>query len=161
LFAWSGALKISKKSDYALRVMFALVENYQKGPVSIRELAESNDIPKRFLEHILLDLKARGWVDSVPGKYGGYILAHDPSQINMGEVVRTFDPLLSPINCVSIHDYEPCTQEATCRFRRVFLEIRNNTARLMEHASLASVYAGEPVKKREVFDEAFIGGEGI
>lgn len=154
-------MRISKKSDYALRVMFSLVEHYPDGPVSIRELAKRNAIPKRFLEHILLDLKARGWVDSLPGKHGGYVLNQDPERINMGEVVRVFDHLLSPINCVSIHDYEPCDQEAACRFRRVFLEIRNTTARMMEQASLASVYAGLPVERGEVFAEEFIAGEGI
>jgi Rrf2 family protein len=154
-------LKVSKKSDYALRVLFALVDHYQQGPIPIRELAQSNDVPKRFLEHILLDLKDHGWVDSTAGKHGGYILAADPGQISMGEVVRVFDHLLAPINCVSIHDYEKCSQEASCRFRRIFLEIRNNTAHLMEHASLASVAAGKPVLAREVFDEALTGGAGI
>jgi Rrf2 family protein len=154
-------LKVSKKSDYALRVLFALVEHYGQGPISIRELALRNDIPKRFLEHILLDLKARGWVDSLPGKYGGYSLAQDPEHIRMGEVVRVFDHILSPINCVSINDYERCTQEATCRFRRVFLEIRNTTARLMDNATLAAVYAGLPVQPQEVFDQALMGGDGI
>ncbi len=154
-------MKISKQSDYALRVMFALVEHYQKGPVSIRELAQQNDIPKRFLEHILLDLKEQGWVNSLPGKYGGYVLTEDPGEISMGAVVRVFDHILSPINCVSIHDYEKCSQEAVCKFRRVFLEIRNNTAHLMDHASLGSVAAGQPVLAREVFDEALTGGAGI
>jgi Rrf2 family protein len=154
-------LKVSKKSDYALRVLFALVEHYGEGPISIRELAQHNDIPKRFLEHILLDLKAHGWVDSLPGKFGGYCLAQDPQHIRMGEVVRVFDHILSPINCVSIHDYEACSQEAICRFRRVFLEIRNTTARLMDNATLASVYAGLPVQSQEVFDQALMGGDGI
>ena len=154
-------MKVSKKSDYALRVLFSLVDQYQQGPVPIRELAHNNDIPKRFLEHILLDLKDQGWVNSVAGKYGGYILAIDPNHISMGAVVRVFDHILSPINCVSIHDYEKCSQEATCRFRRIFLEIRNNTARLMDNASLASVSAGKPVLAREVFDEVLIGGAGI
>ena len=154
-------MKVSKKSDYALRVLFDLVDQYGKGPLSIRELAQRSAIPKRFLEHILLDLKARGWVDSQPGKYGGYVLAQDPRDIRMGEVVRVFDHLLSPINCVSAHEYEKCSQELTCRFRRVFLEIRNNTTRLMDGASLAAVYAGLPVQPQEVFDQALTGGDGI
>ena len=155
-------MKVSKKSDYALRVLFALVEYYGKGPISIRVLAEKNDVPKRFLEHILLDLKAKGWVDSIPGKYGGYVLAQDPQHISMGEVVRVFDHILAPINCVSIREYETCTQEADCRFRRVFLDIRNTTARMMDHASLAAVYAGQPVMQKEVFDQTLMmGGDGI
>jgi Rrf2 family protein len=154
-------LKVSKKSDYALRVLFDLVAHFGQGPISIRELARRNDVPKRFLEHILLDLKAHGWVDSLPGKFGGYVLARSPEKIRMGEVVRVFDQLLSPINCVSTHEYEQCTQEASCRFRRVFLEIRNTTAHLMDNATLAAVYGGLPVQPQEVFDQALMGGDGI
>jgi Rrf2 family protein len=154
-------MKISKKSDYALRVLFDLVEHYGQEPISIRELAERNDVPKRFLEHIMLDLKSQGWVKSLPGKTGGYVLAQRPDQIRMGQVVRYFDNILAPINCVSVHQYEACSQEATCRFRRVFLEIRNETAHLMDNATLASISAGRPVQRQEVFDEVLIGGAGI
>jgi Rrf2 family protein len=154
-------MKVSKKSDYALRVLFSLVANYGQGPLSIRTLAERNDVPKRFLEHILLDLKAAGWVDSVSGKYGGYVLARNPEEIRMGQVVRLFDNLLSPIGCVSVHQYEKCSQEPDCHFRRVFLQIRNDTARMMDQATLASVYAGKPVLLQEVFDQSLMGGDGI
>ena len=154
-------MKVSRKSDYALRVLFSLVEHYGKGPVSIRELAECNDVPKSFLEHILLDLKAAGWVDSTPGKYGGYFLVKSPDEIKMGQVVRLFDNILAPINCVSVHQYEKSSQEAGCRFRRVYLQIRNDVAQMMDNATLAAVYAGEPVLQQEVFDLALIGGDGI
>ncbi len=154
-------MKVSKKSDYALRVLFSLVENYGRGPLSIRELAQRNAVPKSFLEHILLDLKAMGWVESTPGKYGGYILAKRPEEIRMGQVVRLFDNLLAPIGCVSAHQYEECSQEPTCRFRRVFLQIRNDTTRMMDQATLASVYAGQPVQLQEVFDVALMEGDGI
>jgi len=154
-------MKISRKSDYALRALFTLVEHYRQGPISIRELAERNDVPKRFLEHIMLDLKSQGWVKSLPGKSGGYILSQKPEEIRMGQVVRYFDGLLAPINCVSVGQYERCTQEPTCRFRRVFLQIRNDTALLMDNMTLASVFTGRPVLSQEVFDETLIGGAGI
>lgn len=154
-------MKISKKTDYALRVMFTLVEHYGRDPIPIRELARRNEVPKRFLEHIMLDLKSQGWVDSVPGKRGGYVLAQKPDKIRMGQVVRYFDGVVSPINCVSVNQYEPCSQESVCHFRRVFLQIRNDTARLMDQSTLASVFAGEIVRREEVFAEAFVGGAGI
>ena len=154
-------MKVSKKSDYALRVLFSLVEHYNQGPISIRELAVHNDIPKSFLEHILLDLKGMGWVNSLPGKYGGYFLATSPDDIMMGQVVRLFDNILAPINCVSVHQYEKCNQESRCRFRRVFLQIRNDAAGMMDNTTLASVYAGKPVLQHEVFDQTLMGGDGI
>lgn len=154
-------MRISKRADYALRVLFTLVEENGRRPISIRELAERNDVPKRFLEHIMLDLKGQAWVDSLPGKHGGYVLARRPDEITMGQVVRYFDGLLAPINCVSIGQYEPCSQEACCRFRRVFLQIRNDTARYMDNATLASVFAQAIVQRQEVFTDTFVNGAGI
>lgn len=152
---------ISKRTDYALRALFTLVEHYQRGPIPIRELARRNEAPKRFLEHIMLDLKAKGWVDSIAGARGGYVLSKSPDRISMGEVVRHFNGILAPIGCVSVSGYQRCTQEPVCRFRRVFLEARNYVAKLMDHATLADVYRGEPVKEHEVFSPTLIGGEGI
>jgi len=154
-------MKLSKKTDYALRVLFSLVENQGKGLLSILELSRKNNVPKSFLEHILLDLKKQGWVDSLPGRNGGYFLAKDPDEINMGQIVRHFDGLLSPISCVSASHYEPCSQEATCRFRRILLEIRNFSAKYMEEATLGKVFAGSIVSREEVFNLQFTGGDGI
>lgn len=149
------------KTDYALRALFTLVEHYGRGPIPIRELARRNEIPKRFLEQILLDMKAQGWVDSAPGKQGGYVLAKTPERVTMGQVVRHFDGILAPIGCVSSTHHERCSQEPVCRFRRMFLEIRNMTARLMDRTTLASAYAGAPVSAEEVFTSEFCDGGGI
>jgi Rrf2 family protein len=154
-------MRLSRKSDYALRALFTLVAEYGRGPVSIRELSERNDVPRRFLEQIMLDLKNKGWVQSIAGRDGGFVLARRPEEISMGEVVRHFDGILAPISCVSTTHYEPCSQEPTCRFRRVLLDIRNYTARRMEEANLAGVYASTPVRREEVFSDELIGGAGI
>ncbi len=138
-----------------------LVEHYGKAPIPISQLAKKNSVPKRFLEHIMLDLKSQGWVASLPGKSGGYFLSKRPEEIRLGQVIRYFDNLIAPISCVSINQYENCSQEAVCRFRRVFLDVRNNTARLMDDTSLASAFAGKPVQHQEIFDELLIGGAGI
>jgi Rrf2 family protein len=138
-------VRLSKQADYALRVLFTLVEHHGGPPIPIRELARRNDVPKRFLEQIMLDLKKQGWVESVAGARGGYVLAKSPSQITMGEVVRHFDGILAPIHCVSVTAYQRCSQESVCRFRRVFLEARNYVARLMDRSTLADVARGVPV----------------
>ena len=154
-------MKLSRKSDYALRALFTLVEHYGKGPLPIRELAERNDIPKRFLEQIMLDMKSQKWVESVAGRDGGFILAKPPEQITMGQVVRHFDGILAPISCVSTSHYEPCTQEGVCRFRRVMLDIRNYVSRLMDSATLDSVFKEPLVRREEVFSPEFLYAEGI
>lgn len=146
-------MKISRKSDYALRAMITLTEHYGRGPIPIRELARRNDVPKRFLEHILLEMKNEGWVDSIPGRHGGYVLGKSPEKITMGHIVRYFDGILAPIKCVSVADYERCSQESLCRFRRVFLEIRNTTAQIMDQTTLASLVETMPVSTKEVFDK--------
>ena len=151
---------VSMKTDYALRALFTLVEHYKGTPIPIRELARRNDVPKRFLEQIMLALKAEGWVDSTAGVRGGYVLARDPSKITMGEVVRHFDGILAPIACVSVTGYKRCSQEPVCRFRRVFFNIRNYVAGVMDRATLAEVAKGSPLSSNEVW-AGFIEGEGI
>jgi Rrf2 family protein len=154
-------MRISMRTDYALRALFTLVDNYQRAPIPIRELARRNDIPKKFLEQIMLDLKSKGGVDSVVGLRGGYVLAKNPQRITMGEVVRHFDGILAPISCVSVHGYRRCTQEPVCRFRRVFFDARNYLANLMDRATLADVAKGSPVTTSEVIGSEFSGGAGI
>lgn len=151
---------VSKKTDYALRALFTLVDHFGGAPIPIRELARRNDVPKRFLEQIMLDLKTQGWVDSIAGIRGGYILAKNPDKITMGEVVRHFDGVVAPIGCVSVNRYERCSQEPVCRFRRIFLDVRNYVAGVMDRSTLADVAKILPVSKQEVAG-SFIGGESI
>ncbi len=154
-------MKLSRKSDYALRALVTLAGRGSLGHMSIRELAEINDVPRRFLEQIMLELKAKGIVRSIAGRVGGFELAQPPELITMGRIVRIFDEMLSPIPCVSASHYEPCSQESVCRFRRVLLDIRNYTARRMDEATLASIAAGSPVERTEVFNPEFEFAEGI
>jgi Rrf2 family protein len=153
-------MRVSKRTDYALRALFTLVDHYGGAPIPIRELARRNDAPKRFLEQIMLALKSQGWVDSSAGIRGGYFLAKSPAKITMGEVVRHFDGIIAPIDCVSVTGYQRCSQESVCRFRRVFYDARNYVANLMDQATLADVAKRLPVSKQEV-SAGFIGGEGI
>ncbi len=156
-------MRVSKKTDYALRALFTLVEHHGGAPIPIRELARRNDVPKRFLEQIMLGLKSQGWVDSTAGIRGGYFLARNPAKITMGEVVRYFDGILAPIDCVSVTGYQRCSQESVCRFRRVFFDARNYVAKLMDAATLAEVARGLPLTTKELTTgfTGFTGGEGI
>lgn len=154
-------MKLSKKADYALRVLFTPMDQQGTGPMSMTQMAKCNVVPKKFLEHIMLALKARGWVDSFPGRHGGYILATSPERITMGQVVRHFDGLMAPIGCVSATRNESCTQAQCCRFRRVFLEVRNLTAQYLDNLTLAQVAGMASVGDREVFALELVAGDGI
>jgi Rrf2 family protein len=153
-------MRVSKRTDYALRALFTLVDHFGGAPIPIRELARRNDVPKRFLEQIMLALKSQGWVNSVAGIRGGYLLAKNPGKITMGEVVRHFDGILAPIDCVSVTGYKRCSQESVCRFRRVFFDARNYVAGVMDRSTLADVAKGLPLSKQEI-SGSFSGGEGI
>ena len=141
-------MKLSRKTDYALRVLFDLVGSHGRGPRTIADLAARSGVPKRFLEHIMLELKRQGWVRSLPGRSGGYTLARRPDEITLGQVVRAFHGILAPIDCVSVFHYRACAQEPHCCFRHIFKEIRDYTAFLMDQASLADVHAGRPLLPR-------------
>ncbi len=154
-------MQLSMRTDYALRALFALIEHQGKGPLPIIEIARRNDIPKRFLEQIMLDLKAKGWVSSSIGVKGGYVIAKNPDAITMGEIVRHFDGYLAPLACVSVTDYKCCSQEPVCRFRHVMLKSRNMVAELMDRTTLASVMKDVTVLQNEIWDHQGIEGEGI
>ena len=154
-------MKLTRKSDYALRALVTLAARYGRGPMPNRELAEQNDIPKRFLEQIMQELKVKGWVVSSPGRDGGFELGVRPEDLTMGQIVRLFDGMLAPIACTSASHYEACSQEETCRFRRVLLEIRNHSTRLMDRATLADLVLNQPVRMEEVFQRGFEAGAGI
>jgi Rrf2 family protein len=150
-------MKLSRKSDYALRALVYLTLNRTRGPISIRELAVENDVPKRFLEQIMLEMKGKGWVTSAAGRIGGFKLAKEPDAITMGQVVRHFDGVLAPVWCVSVNQYQPCSQEPKCRFRRVLLDARNYVSLLMEQATLSKVALGSVVTRDEVFSDNYDG----
>ncbi len=144
-------MKISRKCDYALRALFHLASGSQGELFSVKELSSENDIPRRFLENIMIEMKEQGWVNSVSGREGGYFLAIEPKSLTIGKVVRYFDGFVAPIGCVSLLHYEPCSQENKCRMRRIFLSIRNETARILDSSTIESLLVQNPVVSNEVF----------
>ena len=86
---------ISKKCTYAIKAVLALARRHGAGPMTIQQIAEAQDIPARFLEAILRDLKQNGFTESIRGKEGGYLLSRPPREISLGEVIRAMEgPLL-------------------------------------------------------------------
>ena len=152
-------MKVSKKTDYALRALFAIAE--ADSLISTKILSENIDVPRRFLENIMLEMNKAGWVKSIPGRYGGYTLAKNANEITLGEVIRHFEGMIAMISCVSVSNYEPCSQEGKCYFRRVFLNIRNLTAQILDRTTIASCLGQVPITKEDIYKEEFIGGLGI
>lgn len=135
---------ISQKAKYALRALLALAEADPETAVAISAIAEGQNIPKKFLEQILLDLKRQGFVASRRGKNGGYSLLKRPDEITFGQVMRTIDGPMAPLPCLSRMAYqrcEDCQDEKTCEIRKVFAEAYDATAAVLDRTTLADAKA--------------------
>lgn len=137
-------MKLSKRGEYGLRALIELAEAQRSpesegGVVQIKDIAERQGIPAKFLEQILLTLKNAGLLHSRMGVGGGYYLARPPGEISLGAVVRVLDGPLAPIRCVSQTAYEPCgcPDEETCGLRLTMLDVRNAIAEILDRTTLA------------------------
>jgi Rrf2 family protein len=109
--------------------------------VQIKDISSEEKIPTKYLEQILLALKNAGLLQSKMGIGGGYYLARQPQDINLGQIIRVLDGPLAPIRCVSHMAYEPCgcPDEQTCGLRMVMGDVRDAIANILENTSLADV----------------------
>jgi Rrf2 family protein len=131
---------LSQKAKYALRALLMLAERPVGEPLLIADIAERQNLPRKFLELILLDLKHHGLLHSKRGKNGGYALARAPSEISFGQVVRIVDGPLAAVLCASQTAYrrcDDCRDEATCAIRKAFRRVRDATAEILDNHTLA------------------------
>ena len=133
---------LSRKSKYAIKALLALAEHGREDPVRIADLAREQQIPPKFLELILLELRNQGILRSRKGKGGGYLLARDPGAIFLGQIVRMFDGPLAPVPCASQTAYVACSDcrnEAVCGVHLAMKEVRDATAKILDGTSLAQL----------------------
>lgn len=136
-------MRLSKKGEYALRslINLGIAAEVGRALVQVSELADSEQLPVKFLEQIMQELKEAGLVASARGKFGGYRLAKPANKIPIGVVVRLIDGPLAPIGCVSQSAYEKCTcpDETHCGLRMLMLDVRNAIAGILDRYTLADV----------------------
>ncbi len=134
-------MRLSLRGEYALRAMLVLGLNYGRGVVRIQTISEQQNIPKRFLEQILNDLKSAGLVQSKRGVAGGYRLARRPEEISLASVVRHIEGALAPVSCVSERFYEQCScpDESRCAIRSVMKDVREAVVRIVERVTIAEL----------------------
>jgi Rrf2 family protein len=131
---------LSQKAKYALRALLVLAEEGDDKPVLIADIAERHNLPKKFLEQILLDLKHHGLVQSRRGRSGGYTLLKPASEISFGQVVRIIDGPLAPLPCLSVMAYRRCADcpdEESCAIQRVFALTHQVTSTVLDRTTLA------------------------
>ena len=134
-------MRISAKADYAVRAALELAASPDGKPVKGTRLADAQDIPLQFLEHILLDLKRAGLVKTKRGARGGYWLAEPPAEVTIADVIRAVEGPLA-----NIHDLSPEETRydgAAARLRDVWIAVRQNLREVLEHVNLAELAAGE------------------
>ena len=136
-------MKLSVRGEYALRALVVLGRDYLEDDsvVRIQEISRRQNIPKRFLEQILNDLKSAGIVESKRGMAGGYRLRQPPEQISLAKVIRHIEGPLAPVSCVSKNFYEPCTcpDESKCAIRSVMKDVRTAIVDVLEKVTLAQL----------------------
>lgn len=136
-------MKLSKRGEYALRTLIdmGIASELKRPMLQVSELAAKEKLPVKFLEQILTQLKAAGYVESKRGKHGGYSLARRMDKIKFGAVIRLIDGPLAPIPCVSQTAYARCTcpDEAHCGLRMLMFDVRNAISRVLDRYSLADI----------------------
>ena len=133
---------ISKRTKYALQAVITLARKYGEGPVPIAVLAKEDDIPVKFLELILLDLKNGQMLDSKKGPRGGYLLSRPPEKITVGSVIRLLEGPLAPLPCASENAFRPCEEcrdVANCGTRMVMRDVRDAIAEILDRTTLRDI----------------------
>ena len=135
---------ITQKTKYALKALMVLADEWsgERRALSIEEIARRSETPKRFLEHILLEVRNAGVIASVRGRSGGYVLIKEPKAVALSELLRLIDGPIAPLPCLSRKAYqrcEDCADEASCRLRRVFADVFWSYLLLLESLTLADL----------------------
>lgn len=130
--------------------MTRLAKEFGNGAILISDIARSENIPQRYLEAILLELKKAGMLGSKLGKSGGYYLIQKPEEINLSQIVRHFEGPIALVPCVSEKAYQPCEfckNEKECNIRKVFKDIRDYTYRKLQQTTLVDLIHGTSLKE--------------
>ena len=138
-FVENGPVRVSAKADYAVRAAVELAAGYDSGPIKGDQIAEAQDIPLRFLENILGDLRHHGLVESRRGAEGGYWLSRPPEDITIGEVMRAAEGPLASVRGERPDELD--YQGSAAPLREVWVALRNNVWGIVDNVSLADVIA--------------------
>lgn len=142
-------MRVTYKGDYAVKTILDLALHCGNSPITIQDLAKHADIPTKFLEQILLDLKKGGFVESKRGKVGGYLLSKAPSRIKLGEVIRFLDGPIEPIACAG-KTYSGCKDIYSCVFRAVWQKVARSASDIIDNITFADLVNKVKAQKETV-----------
>ncbi len=136
-------MKIGKRAEYGLRALINLgiASELGRERVKASDLAACDNLPLKFIEQIMGDLRSAGYVDTRRGRFGGYFIARPMDKIGIGELVRFLDGPLAPISCASQTAYQPCScpDEVHCGLRMIMIDVRNAISNILDRYTLANV----------------------
>lgn len=139
---------ISKKMKYAIKALIEIANN-KEALIAASDIAEKANIPYKFLEQILTELRKGRIINSKKGSSGGYYFIKEPQQVSLADVYRLIDGPIALIPCASLHFYEPCTDcpnEASCAIHHALIQVRNETLKALQNMSIEDLATGRLMK---------------
>jgi len=127
-------MKLSTKTRYGIRAILELAENYGKGPLQLRAIAQTQDISVKYLEQLMALLKSAGFVRSIRGSKGGYILANNPNQIKLSDVFNALEGPIVTTECLENNTY--CQRVADCAVRQVWAQVQQAIMNVLQSKTL-------------------------
>lgn len=145
-FPTSGALHFSTRGEYGVRLMVELARHYGDGPVSLAEMADHEDLPRPYLEQLVVSLRESGLVTSTRGARGGYQLTRDPSAIRMSEVIEALEGPIAPMACATSDPLHAgaCERSGFCNVNALWVRVRTAVVTALDSMSLADLARPRP-----------------
>ncbi|MBP2665719.1 MAG: transcriptional regulator, BadM/Rrf2 family [Firmicutes bacterium] len=137
-------MKVSTKSRYGVAAMVDIAQQYGAGPVALRSVAERQQVSEHYLEQLMSNLRNAGFVRSIRGAQGGYVLARDPAAITVGDIVRAMEGPIAPVDCLlaDVGKNNPyCNKSQDCIRRNIWLKMGESISEALDSISLASLCA--------------------
>ncbi|WP_206812670.1 RrF2 family transcriptional regulator [Paradesulfitobacterium ferrireducens] len=142
-------MKLSTKGRYGLKAMFDLAQHFGEGPISLKSIAERQDISEHYLEQLISGLRKAGLVKSVRGAQGGYVLGREPGKMTIGDVIRVLEGPIAPVDCVAEEDPECCSKADYCVTRTVWEKVRDSIAEVLDSITLEDMVKDSKQKEAD------------
>lgn len=145
-------MKLSTRGRYGVAAMYDLAMHYGRGPISLKNVAERQEISEHYLEQLMGILRKAGYVKSIRGAQGGYFLAKKPESISVGDIIRVMEGPIAPVDCLlddDCRDNNYCEKAGICVTRGVWEKVRDSINNVLDSISLADLCREEKVKGAE------------
>jgi Rrf2 family cysteine metabolism transcriptional repressor len=132
-------VRISTKGHYGVQAMFDLAQHFGQGPISLKSVAERQGLSEHYLQQLIAVLRKAGLVKSVRGAQGGYVLAREPEEIRVLDIIRVLEGPITPVECVGDEEVQNCNKAAFCITRNVWEKVRKSIEEVLDSISLADM----------------------